>query len=303
MESLAEKTSNRTKKSSIPTEKLFNQPVLMQALLTKNLVSQLNQLEPGQYGIGNVIDIDLLCENNHRIIDEESRDYKKTFDSILLAGVLDPIRLFFDMYNTSGPCIVIIAGHARTRIVKTIREFKPETKLPAILEIPKPGDTKEDAIKRYLTAAVTNIVRSKLRGIERARAIQDLLKVGMKNDQISVALGVNRKVVERSKNLLILPDEIQQFITENISKIRENRVFDIAQKYKNLFNDGKESEALENCRRDLLVELNSTHSSVRKNRGLVVNIDQFKARLVIAQVPSSTIEKIIAILEESRCEG
>jgi vacuolar-type H+-ATPase subunit F/Vma7 len=303
MESTIEKAtrSNRNNKSGIPAD-FLNQPVLMQALLTKDLIPKLSQLEPGQYGIGDVIDIDLLCENNHRIIDEESRDYKKTFDSILLAGILEPIRIFYDLYNASGPSIVIIAGHTRTRIVKAIREFKPETKLPAILEIPKLGDTKEDAIKRYLTAAVTNIVRSKLRGIERARAIQDLVKVGMKNDQISLALGVNRKVVERSKNLLILPEEIQRFVTENISKLRENRVFDIAQKYKNMLNDGKEVDALEKCKRDLLDELKNTRKVASKKRGLIVDIEQFKARLVIAQISNSSIEKIVAILQESRSE-
>lgn len=270
-------------------------------------------LPPGEYHFKDVRDIDRLLEDNHRIVDETDKEFARLRDSILLNGIKEEIHLYLDRDNDGRAHLAIVAGHRRTRVVRSLRAIGNfNVTLPAKLVVPQPGEARPAVIDRYVTAAVTNLVRQNLRGVERARAIQNLLKSGMRVDQVTLTLGVNRKVVERSQNLLTLPKEAQEFIDANLHNLRENRLFAIAQQYKNLSTQAKsgdkaEAELMEALKDEAGPRLMAGSASGGRPRRSVVEKDQstvsidpemLKAKLMVAKMPQNWIKVVMAALAD-----
>ena len=288
------------------------------------VLAEAASLKPGLYHYRDVASIDELIENNYREIDETGKDFIKLRDSILLTGVKEPIHVFLSRAEGGEPVIKIVAGHHRTRVVKTLRGVGNPAALPVILEVADKNETQMAVIGRCVTSAVTNTLKKKLGGMERAKIIQELLASGMKANQVTLAIGCNKKLVERANNLNSLPIEAQDFLWANQSRIRENRAFEIAQVYKKRLADaGGKDNAPAEALAELLVEVmgllraeangkgpaaKSSSKNIKSSPALevpagfsLINDEKFKARIVLLdKVPKGLVEKILSALEESK---
>ena len=284
------------------------------------VLSEVAALKPGIYHFSDVANIDDLIEQNYRDVDTDGKDFIKLRDSILLAGVKEPIQIFLSQKENGDPHIRIVAGHHRTRVVKTLRAVGNHTALPAILEVATENEDQAAAIGRCVTSAVTNTLRKKLRGIERAWIIQELLASGMRQNQVTLAMGVTKKVVERANNLNSLPPDAQAYIKSHQSQMRENRLFEIAQEYKRQISDiggkGRPEEASVNQKvMDALEAEVRGEGPAAKSSGagrktttmeipegyLLINVEKFKAHLtLIDRLPKGVGEKIIESLVGSQ---
>ena len=198
-------------------------------VLTKNVLSVMSV---GSYLFSDVSDLALLTGDNYRNVDFDSDEYQALKVSIAMAGVREPIK---SIYDISTKKLSIVAGHHRTAVVAELRSVGNYTQLPLVVQVINERDEKLNA-NIAVSSAVSNIAKVSLRSIDRAEAMKKMLDSGMRVVDIANALGLNRKVIERSLNVAALPDELKDVIKN--AAVKESKLHALAQKYKNDINDG-----------------------------------------------------------------
>jgi ParB family chromosome partitioning protein len=124
--------------------------------------------------------------------DEESLE--RLADSIKHSGVLQPV-----VVRRAEGGYELVLGERRWRAARRAGL----TKIPALVRDVKDGELLEYAL-------IENVQREDLNPIERAKAFKQLVeKFGLRQEDISERLGIERSVVSNTVRLLELPEEVQ----------------------------------------------------------------------------------------------
>lgn len=151
-----------------------------------------------------ICDIDVDPEQPRKVFDEET--IKELAESIKEHGVLSPILVRL----CDGGAYRIIAGERRYRACKLLGL---ET-IPAIIQKLDADDS-----QRLLTQLVENLQREDLNPIERAVAVSQLRDMhALSIRDIASRLGVSKSSVQRSLEIIELPQELRDALAKGASE-------------------------------------------------------------------------------------
>ena len=260
----------------------------------------LNALAPGPHAFADVQDPEILRENNHRVIDEREDSFGRLRDSILMSGVREPIQLH---YLRKQQQLVILAGHRRVRAVLELRRAGLQVVLPALVMVSSAEETILERLARASAVAVTNFssLRQDLRGVEKARAIAQFMQESGITSITSAArvLGVDRKTIERSLNLLLLPEDLQQLMLTRAQKISERRAWDLASEYKAMLKAGMPAEeAQRRIHIHILAAAAEERPRVVRQGCMRVDLNRLEKKLEERSLPADTIEEVLTTIRE-----
>jgi ParB family transcriptional regulator, chromosome partitioning protein len=162
------------------------------------------------------IDLELLIPDPSQPRREfDDLKLKELADSIAQYGVVSPILV---RPNSEGEGFVVIAGERRLRAAK----LAGLTSIPAII-----NQETDDETKRLAIQLVENIQRENLTSLERAQGmaiLRDSYQLSIR--EIAHHLGVSKSMVQRSLELLELPDDLFKALQDGVS---ESKVLLLAQ--------------------------------------------------------------------------
>ena len=168
------------------TNPLLNGPSLNERVRAGNPYRELN-----------LIDIDVDPEQPRRVFDEEA--IKMLSETIKQYGVMNPITV----KAVDGGTYRIIAGERRYR-ASILAGMKT---IPAII-VNESEDDQKTVLSKQL---VENIQREDLNPIERAEAIGKLQsQTNMSVRDIAYSLGISKSMVQRSLEILALPNDLKE---------------------------------------------------------------------------------------------
>ncbi len=264
-----------------------------------------SDLAPGEYHFDDVVLPELLQEDNDRVIKTYSQSFQELVESVRSATrVREEISLFYDPTKEK---VLIKSGHRRTKAVMQIRygSLPFHAMLPVKVKIPHPENIEKDSRDQEIVAVISNFQRENLKGVERARSMARLSKAGLSIAEISRLMSVNRKTIERSLNIALLPDDVQLFMLENSEKVTEREAIRVATLYK-----VKQSEGMSEPEAKLLIQddLKSIVNGNAKQRpeekakkdeeGIFkINIELLEAKMKLEKIPPAISEKIISIIK------
>lgn len=264
------------------------------------------ELEPGDYRFDDVLLPELLTEDNDRVIKTYGEPFQDLMESIRSAGgVRQDISLFYD--PTIGK-ILIKAGHRRTKAVIRLRNgsLPFHASLPAKIRIPRPDCVEKDSKEQEVVAVISNFQKEDLKGVERARSIARLTKAGLSIAEISRLMGVNRKTIERSINISLLPEDFQMMMLENSDKVTEREAIRIATLYKVKQTEGmgeQDARALIEGELALVIGGMKSAESPKKEKQeniVKINIELLEAKMKLEKIPANVAEKIVAIISNEK---
>jgi ParB family chromosome partitioning protein len=151
-----------------------------------------------------IADIDVNPEQPRRTFNEES--LKELADSIKEYGVLSPVLI----RPTEGGTFRLISGERRLRACKMVGIEA----IPAIMDV-GPDDESKTLSKQL----VENLQREDLSSMERALAIgqlRDHFKLSVR--EIAKHLGLSKSLIQRSIEVLQLPDDLQAALIAGASE-------------------------------------------------------------------------------------
>ena len=158
------------------------------------------------------IDIDKVVPNPFQPRREfDEAQLQSLADSIRQYGVLQALVVTRkEVSKEDGGLLVqyeLIAGERRLRASKIAGLFQ----VPVLIKV---GDEENDLLKLEL-AIIENIQREDLNAVDRARAFQRLIdEFGFKHADIAKKVGKSREYVSNSVRLLMLPNEIQDALSQ-----------------------------------------------------------------------------------------
>ncbi len=257
-------------------------------VLTKNALASLGV---GSFLFSDVSDLTMLTSDNYRKVEFDSDEYQALKVSIAMTGVREPIKLIYDI---STKTLAVIAGHHRTAVVAELRSVGNYTQLPLVVQVINERDEKLNA-NIAVSSAVSNIAKVNLKSIDRAEAMKKMLDSGMRIVDIANALGLNRKVIERSLNVAALPDDLKDIVKSGA--VKESKLHALAQKYKNDINDGLSDVDAKRLFIDALDGGAEDGGKIKRVSKTKLDISAIESELTKAGFKKEAVVKVMGVLE------
>ncbi|MBQ49856.1 MAG: hypothetical protein CMP10_20915 [Zetaproteobacteria bacterium] len=174
----------------------------------------------------NLYDLSKIKEDNYRQIDDQM--VEDLAASIAEVGLQEPIKLF-EIKETKE--LYVISGHHRLRAMKKLAE-QPEYKNPSFQAFIIQGTTKEyQSRPTFINAVMSNSMRKDLELLDRAHAWQKLRTMGMKASEIARMVNKDKRTVEMTLNVDLLPEKTKQYIRKE-SRLKDSQIYKVAARYK-----------------------------------------------------------------------
>ncbi|MFC1735252.1 ParB/RepB/Spo0J family partition protein [Candidatus Hydrogenedentota bacterium] len=172
----------------------------LQALLADSLTEQVRQDKPSQ-GM-NKVSLERISPNRYQPrVDFDAEALNELADSIRANGLLQPI-----VVREIDGAYELIAGERRFRACKQA----------GLAEIPVYVRNVSDS-EMLVLALVENIQREDLDPLEEAGAYRRLMKeFSLTQDQLATQIGKDRSTIANSVRLLLLPPEIQRYLSNGM---------------------------------------------------------------------------------------
>ena len=167
----------------------------------------------------NLYDLNKIKSDNYRDIDVDA--VESLANSIKTVGLQEPIRLF-EIEETGEQ--YVISGHHRLEALKRVKR-DPDFSHQIFQAFVMSGDKDTyNSQKVAISSVLSNMLRTNLAIVDRAEAFAKLKRTGMSAAEIAKVVGKDKRTIEMTLNVALLPKEIKTYIKEN-PKLKDSLVY------------------------------------------------------------------------------